>query len=46
MFAGARVGPRDSGYPLRSVDILPTILRKLDIKARPGLDGHAVTLPK
>jgi len=46
VFAGGDVGPRDSGYPLRSVDILPTILRKLGIPARPGLDGRAVTLPK
>jgi hypothetical protein len=45
VFAGAGVGPRDSQYPLRSVDILPTILRKLGIAARPGLDGKAVTLP-
>jgi hypothetical protein len=46
VFGGAGVGPRDSSYPLRSVDILPTILRKLDIRGRPDLDGHAVTLPK
>jgi len=46
VFAGAGVGPRDSAYPLRSVDILPTILRKLGIPGRPDLDGHAVTLPK
>ena len=46
VFAGGDVGSRDSAYPLRSVDILPTILRKLGIAARPGLDGHAVTLPK
>jgi len=46
VFAGGGVGPRDSAYPLRSVDILPTILRKLGIAARPGLDGHAVTLPR
>src|SRR4051794_30212053 len=46
VFAGGDVGPRDSAYPLRSVDILPTILRKLGIPARPDLDGHAVTLPR
>jgi hypothetical protein len=45
VFAGAGVGSRDSQYPLRSVDILPTILRKLGIAARPGLDGKAITLP-
>jgi hypothetical protein len=46
VFAGAGVGPRDSRFPLRSVDILPTILRTIGIRARPGLDGHAVTLPR
>jgi hypothetical protein len=45
VFAGADVGSRDSSRPLRSVDILPTILRKMGIRARPGLDGHAATLP-
>ncbi len=45
VFAGADVGSRDSGYPLRSVDILPTILRELRIPARPGLDGKGVELP-
>jgi arylsulfatase A-like enzyme len=46
VFAGARVGPRDSRYPLRSVDILPTVLRAMGIPARSGLDGKAVSLPK
>jgi hypothetical protein len=45
VFAGAGVGSRDRRYPLRSVDILPTILRKMGIKRQPGLDGHAVRLP-
>jgi type I phosphodiesterase/nucleotide pyrophosphatase len=45
VFAGADVGSRDSRYPLRSVDILPTVLRKLGLRARPGLDGVARTLP-
>jgi hypothetical protein len=45
VFYGAGVGSRDSHIPLRSVDILPTVLRAMDIRARPGLDGHAVTLP-
>jgi hypothetical protein len=31
-------------YPLRSVDILPTVLREMGIPAQPGLNGHAVTL--
>jgi hypothetical protein len=46
VFAGAGIGPRDSRFPLRSVDILPTILRAMGIPARAGLDGHAVTLRK
>ena len=45
VFGGARVGPRDSGQPLRSVDILPTILREMGIPAQPGMDGRAATLP-
>jgi hypothetical protein len=46
VFAGAGVGSRDSRVPLRSVDILPTILRKMGIKERPGLDGRAAVLPR
>jgi hypothetical protein len=46
VFYGADVGSRDSRYPLRSVDILPTVLRKLGISALPGLDGRAVDLPR
>jgi hypothetical protein len=46
VFGGGGVGSRDSHHPLRSVDILPTILREMDIKAGPGLDGKAVELPK
>jgi arylsulfatase A-like enzyme len=46
VFAGADVGPRDSHQALRSVDILPTVLRKLGIKPGPGLDGKAVELPR
>jgi hypothetical protein len=45
VFTGADVGSRDPRYPLRSVDILTTILRAMDIRAQPGLDGHAATLP-
>jgi hypothetical protein len=45
VFAGSDVGSRDSRHPLRSVDILPTILRKMGIPARPGLDGRAARLP-
>ena len=46
VFYGAGAGSRDSPLPLRSVDILPTLLRAMGIKAGPGLDGHAVALPK
>jgi hypothetical protein len=46
VFAGANVGSRDSHHPLRSVDILPTVLREMGIKAGPGLDGKAVELPE
>jgi arylsulfatase A-like enzyme len=45
VFAGAGAGSRDSAYPLRSVDILPTVLRTMGIPADPGMDGRAVELP-
>jgi hypothetical protein len=45
VFAGADVGSRDPRYQMRSVDILPTILRKMRIPAGPGLDGRAFDLP-
>jgi hypothetical protein len=45
VFAGSDVGPRDSHHALRSVDILPTVLRKMGIKPGSGLDGRAVVLP-
>jgi len=45
VFYGADVGSRDSRRPLRTVDILPTVLREMGMRARAGLDGHAVTLP-
>ena len=46
VFAGAGAGSRDSHHALRSVDILPTVLRAMKIKPRPGLDGKAVELPR
>jgi hypothetical protein len=46
VFAGAGVGSRDSSHPLRSVDILPTVLRAMGIRADRGMDGKAVTLPR
>ena len=44
VFAGADVGSRDSRYPLRSVDILPTILREMRIAgaARASTGGRSV----
>jgi hypothetical protein len=45
VFYGDGVGSRDSAFPLRSVDILPTVLRAMGIARGPGLDGHAVALP-
>jgi hypothetical protein len=44
VFAGAGVGPRDSLLPMRSVDILPTILRQMRIAGDPGIEGRAVPL--
>ena len=46
VFGGAGVGSRDPRHPLRSVDILPTVLKAMGIKAGPGLDGKAVELPR
>src|SRR3954447_15882860 len=46
VFAGAGVGPRDSRFPMRSVDILPTILRQMHIAPDPGVEGRAVPLPR
>lgn len=45
VFAGARVGPRDSWAPMRSVDILPTIMREMRLPLNAGLDGRARHLP-
>ena len=46
VFAGSDVGSRDPHHALRSVDILPTVLRKMGIKPDAGLDGKAVELPR
>jgi hypothetical protein len=46
VFAGAGVGSRDSWRPMRSVDILPTILRQMDIRGDRDLDGRAQPLDK
>ena len=41
VFAGAGIGPRDSYAAMRSVDILPTILREMRLPLDAGLDGRA-----
>jgi hypothetical protein len=46
VFAGAGVGSRDSWWPMRSVDILPTILKQMGIRADRGVDGRAVPLDR
>lgn len=45
VFAGAGIGPRDSWARMRSVDILPTILREMSLPLDAGLDGRARHLP-
>ncbi len=45
VFAGAGVGKHDSKAPMRSVDILPTILQQMQIAPGPGLDGTARAVP-
>ena len=45
VFAGAGIGPRDSWARMRSVDILPTILRQMRLPLDAGLDGRARHLP-
>jgi arylsulfatase A-like enzyme len=45
VFAGAGIGPRDSWARMRSVDILPTILREMRLPLDAGLDGRARRLP-
>jgi hypothetical protein len=45
VFYGAGVGSRDSNAPLRSVDIMPTILRAMGIRGDRDIDGQAAPLP-
>jgi arylsulfatase A-like enzyme len=44
VFYGSGIRSQHSGYPMRSVDILPTVLRKMGIARGAGLDGKAVPL--
>jgi arylsulfatase A-like enzyme len=45
VFAGAGVGSRDLRGGVRSVDIMPTILKAMQIPATHRLDGRAYQLP-
>jgi arylsulfatase A-like enzyme len=45
VFYGAGVGSRDSNAPLRSVDIMPTVLRAMGIPGDRDIDGQAAPLP-
>jgi arylsulfatase A-like enzyme len=48
VFAGGGVGSRDLRAPVRSVDIMPTVMRALHIPAdagAPAMDGRAYALP-
>jgi predicted AlkP superfamily pyrophosphatase or phosphodiesterase len=44
VFAGAGVGPRDLRGEVRSVDIMPTVLKAMRIRPTHRLDGHAYPL--
>jgi hypothetical protein len=46
VFAGADVGARDLRGQVRSVDVMPTILRAMEIRPTHRLDGHAYRLPR
>jgi arylsulfatase A-like enzyme len=46
VFAGGGVGSRDIMAPVRSVDIMPTILKALGIKPTAPMDGIAYPLPR
>ena len=45
VFAGGGVGAKDLRAGVRSVDIMPTILKAMDIKPTHRLDGRAYPLP-
>ncbi len=44
VFVGAGLGPRDIGAPVRSVDIMPTLLAELGLEPTSPLDGKAYDL--
>ena len=45
VFAGAGLSGRDVWAPVRSVDIMPTILKAMGIPATSPMDGVAYSLP-
>jgi hypothetical protein len=45
VFYGAGVGSRNPKAPLRSVDILPTVLRAMGIRGDKSIDGKGAELP-
>jgi len=45
VFAGGPVGARDLRAPVRSVDIMPTVLRAMGIEETQPMDGHGYRLP-
>lgn len=46
VFAGARLSSKDLRGTVRSVDIVPTVLRELGIRPTAPLDGKALELPR
>jgi arylsulfatase A-like enzyme len=46
VFAGGGVGSRDLTGPVRSVDVMPTVLRAMHIPRTHRLDGRAYSLPR
>lgn len=45
VFAGANLSKLDLQAPVRSVDVMPTVLQAMGLTADPGLDGTAYRLP-
>jgi arylsulfatase A-like enzyme len=46
VFAGGGIGSRDLNGPVRSVDIMPTVLRQMGIAPTYPMDGRAWQLPQ
>ena len=45
VFAGADLSRTDLQAPVRSVDVMPMLLKHMGIAVDPGLDGVGYTLP-